>query len=115
MKIIKKSLFVAPSANAILNKPPQIAAKAIPIMMSCENFISARLDGSIKTPGGLTSIGCSIGAVSVKIEPVGAGILAFANNPWVVGWALRGAERLGAAIIIKSTIFKQALTIDPFI
>ena len=88
----------------MLNKPPQIAAKAMHIMMSCENFISERFESEIKSPGARTTIGSSVGAESVKIASVGTGMLDCANKPWFDTFILRGAERLGAAITIKSTI-----------
>jgi len=40
----------------------------------------------------------------VKIASVGTGMLDCANKPWFDTFILRGAERLGAAITIKSTI-----------
>tara|TARA_B100000459_G_scaffold147217_2_gene115838 strand:+ start:999 stop:1181 length:183 start_codon:yes stop_codon:yes gene_type:complete len=60
-------------------------------------------------------MGCSTGAVSVKIESEDAGIFAFASNPWLVGCDLRGAERLGADITIKLSISVEDLKIDPFV
>ena len=57
---IKKSSFVASSANAIWNKPPHIAAKAIHIIISCENFISERFASEIDSPGARTIIGISV-------------------------------------------------------
>jgi len=81
-----------------------MAAKAIHIMMSCENFIIERFVLEIKSPGARTTIGCTVGVESVKIAPVGTGRFDFANKPWFDTFILRGAERLGAAITIMRTI-----------
>ena len=58
-----------------------MAAKAMHIMISCENFIIARLELEMGSPGARITMGCSVGFESVKMESVVVGILAFANNP----------------------------------
>jgi len=66
----RKSLVVASSAKAMLYNPPHIAARAMHIMISCENFIRTRFASSIGIPGVRTTIGCSTGFESVNIVPV---------------------------------------------
>ena len=100
---MRKSLFVASSANAILKRPPQIAARAIHIMMSCENFISVLLESSITLPGFRTIIGCSAGVELVKIAPEAFESIDWARIPLGEGPFLRGAFRRGAGISIVVT------------